>query len=338
LQCLKKGEERRNKKKKKKQGLREETRNEEKKEETRRKKKEERRNNKEKKEETRRRKKKQEEATRIKKKKKEQREEDGENIGASPGFFAQRSGIEKCRGMVQRGALLETFLGPAACLCMSLSPCHHVDAASTLPIADTGGTQGKRRTAVEVSWCMVAPCSYIDSDTGFELAGCYLPPPGWKCEPRASRCSGSLDRLVLGHLCTKRPGNTRFSIAAAGDRCWSAAEAAWGLPPCLWGRREPSGRGRCPPVSAAPAPSRSACMQRERSCSRSMWCGRQVDASETCGWMPGDTAAQATTASTATHQRPGGGGRIADASRGCSACLALETLPNPFGGVSTMMT
>jgi len=38
---------------------------------------------------------------------------------------------------------------------------------------------------------------------------------GWKYGPLARICSGSLDRLVLGHLCTDRPENTCNRIARA---------------------------------------------------------------------------------------------------------------------------
>ncbi len=58
---------------------------------------------------------------------------------------------------------------------------------------------------------------------------------GRKYGPLARICSGSLDRLVLGHLCTDRPQNTCKRVARArgctigqGDEEAAHAEGTWG--------------------------------------------------------------------------------------------------------------
>jgi len=60
-------------------------------------------------------------------------------------------------------------------------------------------------------------------------------PCGWKCGQLVRICSGSLDRLVLGHLCTDRPQNTCIRIARARGRTighgrWAAEHGVhtWG--------------------------------------------------------------------------------------------------------------
>jgi hypothetical protein len=55
---------------------------------------------------------------------------------------------------------------------------------------------------------------------------------GRKCGPLTRICSGSQDRLVLGHLCTDRPENTCNRVARAHGRSighggWAAGHAEW---------------------------------------------------------------------------------------------------------------
>ena len=58
---------------------------------------------------------------------------------------------------------------------------------------------------------------------------------GWKYSRLGRSCSGSLDRLVLGHLCTDRPQTARIRIARTrestfGPGSWEAdrGEHVWG--------------------------------------------------------------------------------------------------------------
>jgi hypothetical protein len=53
-------------------------------------------------------------------------------------------------------------------------------------------------------------------------------PYGWKYSRLGRCCSGSLDRLVLGHLCTDRPQNTCIRIARVRRRTFEQGDWAAG--------------------------------------------------------------------------------------------------------------
>ena len=70
---------------------------------------------------------------------------------------------------------------------------------------------------------------------------CKTTPYGWKYSRLGRSCSGSLDRLVLGHLCTDRPQNTRIRIARARGRTFGSGDWAakhgvhtWGTADKQW--------------------------------------------------------------------------------------------------------
>jgi hypothetical protein len=60
-------------------------------------------------------------------------------------------------------------------------------------------------------------------------------PYGARCAHRARICSGSLDRPVLGHLCTEWPLAASVSIARARKRSCGCAHRAAGHHDQLWG-------------------------------------------------------------------------------------------------------
>ncbi len=67
-------------------------------------------------------------------------------------------------------------------------------------------------------------------------------------------CSGSLDRLVLGHLCTDRPQNTCIRLARArgrtiGQGSWAAERGVH-----IWGTAAKQQRISHSPPARAPSP------------------------------------------------------------------------------------
>lgn len=91
--------------------------------------------------------------------------------------------------------------------------------------------------APEVEDAAAAPATSSGRDrtrilTPDSSSPCESTPCGWKYSRLGRCCSGSLDRLVLGHLCTDRPGNTRNGIARArgrmiGHGSWAAGHGQW---------------------------------------------------------------------------------------------------------------
>lgn len=96
-------------------------------------------------------------------------------------------------------------------------------------------------------WYLHRTCPYMKSDFRNELRVCDLVPPGRECERFDGICRGSRDRVFLGHLCTIRPDNRRFSMTQQGTRTRKVSHlSACTLP--LWCTHLAS---RCPLVLEA---------------------------------------------------------------------------------------
>ena len=96
------------------------------------------------------------------------------------------------------------------------------------------GGEGENRVAGAAKAAGLHRRSIPTPDSSSRGAIC---PFGRKYGPLARICSGSLDRLVLGHLCTDRPQNTCNRIARArgctigqGDEEAAHGEGTWGTP------------------------------------------------------------------------------------------------------------